>query len=207
MEPQQPRRRRRIARSCIECARRKIKCDRKQPCRRCVTNQLQCTYRGYNSNSTPLIHHPENTSGLNASIHSPSSVHAHQAEGIRSALDANALRDPLTPAARALTPTGTTHIDLGASQTQTERQSSICGQSSEPILAGILSRIETLERSSTDKPTFGLSETNQATFGRPPHIESSEWIFSKTRIMRWSLWMGKAKEVPPLLHSVHKEYC
>ncbi|CAI7605029.1 unnamed protein product [Penicillium bialowiezense] len=180
MEPQQPRKRRRIARSCIECARRKIK--------------------GYSSNPTPLVQHPENTFGPRAS--GPSlSVHGDQVGGSKSALDANALRDPPTPATRAPTPVGVgaIQVDIGTAQTRPGQRPSPFGQIPEPDLAGILSRIETLEKSSTNKPAGGLSETNQAILGRPSHIENSEWIFSKTRIMRWSLWMGTAKEFAPFL--------
>lgn len=40
-----PRRRRRPARSCEECRRRKVRCDRKQPCCHCSLTQTACLYR------------------------------------------------------------------------------------------------------------------------------------------------------------------
>lgn len=40
-----PRRRRRPARSCEECRRRKVRCDRKQPCCHCSLTQTACFYR------------------------------------------------------------------------------------------------------------------------------------------------------------------
>ncbi|KEY73420.1 hypothetical protein S7711_06839 [Stachybotrys chartarum IBT 7711] len=46
MEPQ-PRRRRRPALSCIECRRRKVKCDRNNPCAHCVAAKSPCRYRSY----------------------------------------------------------------------------------------------------------------------------------------------------------------
>lgn len=44
MEPP-PYRRRRPALSCIECRRRKIKCDRNSPCAHCVAAKTSCTYK------------------------------------------------------------------------------------------------------------------------------------------------------------------
>ena len=47
----QPRRRRRAALSCVECRRRKIKCDRQDPCSHCVASQVQCTFRLFNDST------------------------------------------------------------------------------------------------------------------------------------------------------------
>lgn len=47
MEKQQQRRRRRPALSCRECRRRKIRCDRNDPCNHCVRHKAQCTYKLY----------------------------------------------------------------------------------------------------------------------------------------------------------------
>lgn len=38
------RRRQRAALTCLECRRRKVKCDRKHPCRLCIAAQVECTY-------------------------------------------------------------------------------------------------------------------------------------------------------------------
>lgn len=42
--PRPVRRRQRAALTCLECRRRKVKCDRKHPCRQCVAAQVECTY-------------------------------------------------------------------------------------------------------------------------------------------------------------------
>lgn len=39
-----PRKRRRSARSCQECRRRKVKCDRKEPCNHCILSKNHCIY-------------------------------------------------------------------------------------------------------------------------------------------------------------------
>lgn len=41
------RRRRRAALSCVECRRRKIRCDRKEPCTHCVSSKLECAFQTY----------------------------------------------------------------------------------------------------------------------------------------------------------------
>lgn len=40
----QPLRRRRPALSCLACRRRKVKCDRKDPCGQCVSSKIKCNY-------------------------------------------------------------------------------------------------------------------------------------------------------------------
>ncbi|KAF2811584.1 uncharacterized protein BDZ99DRAFT_507974 [Mytilinidion resinicola] len=42
--PKAPRYRRRSTRSCQECRRRKVKCDRKEPCSHCVLSKTTCVY-------------------------------------------------------------------------------------------------------------------------------------------------------------------
>ncbi|KAK0738007.1 hypothetical protein B0T18DRAFT_311083, partial [Schizothecium vesticola] len=49
-------RRRRLALSCLECRRRKIKCDRADPCRHCVSARVQCTFRIYSHDMESSIH-------------------------------------------------------------------------------------------------------------------------------------------------------
>ncbi|KAI8622917.1 hypothetical protein F5Y19DRAFT_460577 [Xylariaceae sp. FL1651] len=44
--------RRRPPRSCVECRRRKIKCDRNQPCSQCVLSKCRCLYDGGTRNTT-----------------------------------------------------------------------------------------------------------------------------------------------------------
>jgi hypothetical protein len=193
MEPQL-RRRRRIARSCVECRRRKIKCDRKDPCKHCVATQLRCIYKSYGDQPSPLLQ-PQEISSLNPVTPLPS-LHTQQIGENRPTTDNNVLFGPRTPAARATTPTGTTtQIDHSIPPNRNDLQSPNFAQTSEPSVTDLLNRIQSLEQSLAQRPTDGLCETTQTILGRPSRIESSEWIFSKTRIMRWSLWMGTAQEV------------
>ncbi len=66
----QPRRRRRPALSCIECRRRKIKCDRNEPCTNCVTAKTQCTFEVLSNEGGPVIR--EKASHLRHTMHSAS---------------------------------------------------------------------------------------------------------------------------------------
>lgn len=52
----QQQQRRRPPRSCVECRRRKIKCDRNQPCSQCVLSKYRCLYDSGTGNTTS--HHP-----------------------------------------------------------------------------------------------------------------------------------------------------
>ncbi|KAG4438822.1 hypothetical protein IFR05_005713 [Cadophora sp. M221] len=45
----QTRRRRRPALSCLECRRRKIKCDRNEPCTNCISTRSQCSFEPYSN--------------------------------------------------------------------------------------------------------------------------------------------------------------
>lgn len=71
MDIPQLRRRRRPARSCLPCRRRKIKCDRSEPCGQCVTGIQQCVFRVYNDAS------PQDTSSSSIPQESPNSSHAN----------------------------------------------------------------------------------------------------------------------------------
>ena len=53
----QPRRRRRPALSCHECRRRKIKCDRNEPCTNCTLNRCQCLFEPYSNEPVPITRH------------------------------------------------------------------------------------------------------------------------------------------------------
>ncbi|CAG8250370.1 unnamed protein product [Penicillium salamii] len=185
-----------IARSCTECRRRKIKCDRKDPCTHCVATQLRCIYKGYRDYPASPSYNTETVSEIRNPEHSSSRL-AQRMMG-KSPL-AQDWQPSLTPAIRSPGPTATgTQIDFNSSNLN-ERNPSCHTNTPSQNFADLLSRVEALEKSSLQKPAGSLSETNRSCLQRPSHIESSEWIFSKTRIMRWSLWMGTAKEVGDLL--------
>lgn len=187
-----PRRRRRIARSCVQCRRRKIKCDRKDPCTHCVVTQLRCIYKGYGDQPASL---PQDRDEIPEVGNLAPLLSESDRRGRSST--AQDIWQGSPPITRSPAPTTTTtQIGTCDPSNPNERQPSIHTHHPSPNLTDLLRRVEALEKYSEQTPAGSLSETNQAILERPSRIESSEWIFSKTRIMRWSLWMGTAKEVP-----------
>ncbi|KIX06048.1 uncharacterized protein Z518_04022 [Rhinocladiella mackenziei CBS 650.93] len=51
-----PRKRRRPARSCVECRRRKVKCDRNDPCNHCIAAKGKCVYIVYPGQTASAPH-------------------------------------------------------------------------------------------------------------------------------------------------------
>ncbi|CAI7672477.1 unnamed protein product [Penicillium viridicatum] len=194
----QPRRRRRPARSCIECRRRKIRCDRNDPCTRCVSVHTRCTYKLYGDQPGSPLQSLEGTSRhstLGTLAPSPSS----HVQPIREPLPSRDHGQPLEPRTTAGTPTpaGTPHHGLAFSQIYDEQPRRV--QNSESAITDLLQRVQRLEQSSAQTPVHNLPETGREIFGRPSQPEDLQWIFAKTRVMRWSLWMATAKEFEPFL--------
>lgn len=68
-------------------------------------------------------------------------------------------------------------------------------RNTESAIASFLRRVQSLEQSSAQTPVHSLPETSREIFNRPSQLEGLQWIFTKTRVMRWSLWIGTAKEL------------
>ncbi|EEU36577.1 uncharacterized protein NECHADRAFT_14180, partial [Fusarium vanettenii 77-13-4] len=62
----------------------------------------------------------------------------------------------------------------------------------------LLRRVQILEDSSTSNPLRGLSETGRTILARQAGLQNSQVILNKTRILRWSHWMGTAPEFKPI---------
>ncbi|RSL58413.1 hypothetical protein CEP54_007839 [Fusarium duplospermum] len=157
-----PRRRRRPALSCTECRRRKIRCDREQPCQHCVSAKLQCAYRFYREPRT--AQHP---------------------------LNALSLEVPSIPATEQL---GTSRLSISGRNDENAPTSS----HEESRIRDLLLRVQKLENSSASNPLRGLSETGRTILARQSGLQNSQVILNKTRILRWSHWMGTAPEFEPI---------
>ncbi|KAF5013686.1 hypothetical protein FDECE_322 [Fusarium decemcellulare] len=182
------RRRRRPALSCIECRRRKIKCDRSEPCAHCVLAKLSCEYRFYRQSGVAAIQHP-----LSPSTAGESPVPRNQQ---RSAFDNETLscQSTSTPAVEQQG-NAEPHVN-GRYQTHTHPPSST--QDTEPQLHDLLLRVQKLEESTTPSPIRGLSETGRNILTRQSGLQDSQIILNKTRVLRWSHWMGAAPEFEPI---------
>ncbi|KAI1832702.1 hypothetical protein DTO006G1_1600 [Penicillium roqueforti] len=105
---------------------------------------------------------------------------------------------PLGPRTTGVgTPTGTPHYGSAFPGQIDEHPRQ--AQTTDSAIADLLQRVQGLEQSSAQKPVHGLSETGREIFDRSSQPEDLQWIFTKTRVMRWSLWMSTAKEFEPFL--------
>lgn len=188
----QSRRRRRPARSCIECRRRKIKCDRNDPCAHCVSARSQCTYNVYRD--APTVRNQAQRGSSRPSASSPR-AYPHsplaQAQRINTNRPSDEYENPSRPPTEA---TGQPPDDLCNNGVRPLNAI----QGAQPDIQNILQRVQKLKQSSTSSSTHGLSETGRDIFARQSGLQDpqdSQIVVNKTRISGWSLQMGKSQEV------------
>lgn len=203
MDQRQPCRRRRPALSCLECRRRKLKCDRSNPCGRCVSTETQCTYKI--CQEKPGARHRQTRRMSISSVPSPPTVHPAEplshVEPLRDtnrAAAGNGDRANETRAAAAL-PSQTTAPTLGANEIQNLNRPRFV----DPELHDLRGRIQRLERSLVHVPVHDLSQAGRDVLAGESGLPDSHVILNKTRIMRWSHWVGIAKEVQYTVYSLH----
>lgn len=181
------RRRRRPALSCLECRRRKIKCDRSDPCRHCASAKTKCTFDIHGNSSDPVIQRQsQRTHG--ASRGSPPGPSAY----------ASPLSQPQQiNAGRTVTEHGS---DISESRVP------VVGQSNTPIaldrnsisppnrgqgepsdLQSLLRRVQHLEEHNA---IHRLSEPGRGILTRQPGLQDSQVTLNKTRTPRYSHWLG-----------------
>lgn len=186
----QSRRRRRPALSCLECRRRKIKCDRSDPCAHCVSNKATCTYRLFRSETA------SRPSGSRPSPPADSSSPAARSARTQPVLGAPDLTTeqhhggaPGTRVAESELPGSENNINgLGMPAPNRHQFAGITP-------GDLLSREERFNKFSASSPLHGLSETGQEILTSQLGLEKSQIFLNKTRTLRSSHWMGAAKEV------------
>ncbi|KAI2624283.1 hypothetical protein GGR54DRAFT_638162 [Hypoxylon sp. NC1633] len=204
----QPRRRRRPALSCLECRRRKIKCDRNDPCAHCVSSKSQCTFKVYSREPITQQHRQQPGQddrpgeNLSSPAVSPSFSAQHSHTNTHRSITENAhhLSGPLPTATAAIsatipTPGGQngTPNTLGRSNIRPPE----AAQDAEPNIQDLIRRVEKLEETSSSEHIRGLSDTNQEIFSRQLGVQSSQIMLNKTRVLGWSLRMGITQEFNP----------
>lgn len=187
----QPVRRRRPALSCIECRRRKIRCDRHEPCRHCVTTQSQCSYKTF------IDEH-----GTQQQFHRRSSVEAGS-----STLPS---RQALTPEAQQSAPK-TIHFEhngylFDASIAAVSTPSAAVAKGVVPQEPSPQTIPRSFEADANDllRQTFTLEKSSASELGDiearlspQSGLQSRKITLNKTRTLRWSHKLGIAPEVPP----------
>ncbi|KAI1412223.1 hypothetical protein F5Y13DRAFT_180292 [Hypoxylon sp. FL1857] len=201
----QPRRRRRPALSCLECRRRKIKCNRNEPCAHCVSAKLQCTYKLYGDE--PVLRQQPRQDGLwsetlSPSAHVPSPLAQAQQLGTGRPITQLPSHLPESQAAVSAS-SSTTAVAAGQSDTPntlvTNDTQPPNYQDVEPGLVSIMQRGIKPDKPSAPSPIDGLSESGREILARQLGLQDSQIILNKTRILGWSLRIGTAQEFEPIV--------
>ncbi|KAF2094645.1 FAD/NAD(P)-binding domain-containing protein [Rhizodiscina lignyota] len=192
----QPVRRRRPALSCIGCRRRKIKCDRNDPCAHCVSTRTQCIY----SNGSHVRQQPQQANSgdsiTSPSVHAPSPLPRTQQVSTNGSIAEYGSHPSVTVAAPA--PIGVqnaTPSSLGRDDIQ--RPNLV--HDVEPDLRNVPQRAQRLADTSASNPIHELFENGRDILARQSGLQDSQIMLYKTRILRWSHWMGTAPEFATII--------
>ena len=185
----EPRRRRRPALSCIECRRRKIKCDRTEPCRNCVSTDSQCTYSRYRSavnTRHPHGSHQGSPGDSRSSLldHAPHS----SPQGEQNSTESQGLGNTLHFSRPELVATRNSTQDAGPSNGVFPSNRS---QDLEQRLQNLTRRLQKLEESGTNlthKPSDTVLTCQSG-------LQESRLTIEKTRISKWGLWATMTQKV------------
>lgn len=189
----QPRRRRRPALACLDCRRRKIKCDRNDPCANCTSFGTQCTYRLYSNNEGQAIqqqrqHDSALGSTATSEAYAPSPLAQDQGQRYGSSAPLTELNYPnhlSGPQAAESDPT-LGPADIRSPNLDLNIQSD---------LWNILRKVQKPGESSPSNSIHELSENGRDILARQAGLQESQVILNKTRMLSWSHWMGVAQEV------------
>ncbi|KAK2763114.1 hypothetical protein FQN54_009749 [Arachnomyces sp. PD_36] len=201
MQRQLPRRRR-PARSCLECRRRKIKCDRNVPCRHCVSTQSQCTYSVYGSNTNGPIAQHSCRGSLGRSGSTPPTATLPAAVQARPSgtspsdgRDNHRVQSGVTEAAPVQ------NDDLNVAGLNASRPSDRT-QCTESDLQNLVERVQKLEECSTSTPPHRIPEVGREILTRQSalqNVQDSKIVVNKTRTSGWILRMDEAQEFEHIL--------
>ncbi|KAI1470474.1 uncharacterized protein F4812DRAFT_267491 [Daldinia caldariorum] len=214
LSDRQPRRRRRPALSCIECRRRKIKCNRTEPCRHCVSAKLKCIYKVYNDepvNQFPLRPgvSPLESSSSSSHAPSPSTSQAQELGATRptSEHDANAagfqVVEPWAGAVLGCSSKGSQNdgpntiilgLDRSSIQPHIPTPEADSGAADTPQRGQNASN-----KSSVPSSITGLSENGRDILARQLGLKDSQIILNKTRVLGWTLRLGITQEFTPIV--------
>jgi hypothetical protein len=190
----QVRRRRRPALSCISCRSRKIKCDRANPCANCVKAKAPCDYQAFSE--SPGTQQHVRPGRLRHSRSSP----PEQTPSPLSPVQGTSTGRP--SANYGSHPIGT-HVRAAIATKQHEAPSIIgrtgiqshSVQDTEKALQDLLQRIQRLEESAVRTTAEDTLRTARGESASGLRMQDSYVTLNKTRVLRWSLWMGNAPEV------------
>ncbi|KAJ2892212.1 hypothetical protein MKZ38_010131 [Zalerion maritima] len=213
----QIRRRRRPALSCLECRRRKTKCDRNEPCSHCVNGRMKCSFQTFRQGSAPPHQaEPQHGAGISwTSTPTPSSSHHAPAQ-----VNFNAPIGPVADGESRNNSQSRGAIPQTSPAAPGPRRN-VPPEAADPNLFwSLLQRVQKLESSSS--PTVpgpgqaaapasasrpgnhsvnvnDLSSTGRDILTRQSGLQHSQVVLDKSRVLRWSHWLGTAKEFTPII--------
>ncbi|KAI0143836.1 hypothetical protein GGR57DRAFT_341469 [Xylariaceae sp. FL1272] len=189
--------RRRLPRSCVECRRRKVRCDRNDPCSHCVLSKCPCVYtaRRASTTSTTNSSQPASLTGRRTQAQRDTQPDSHQSHG------------PYHDSSSTLVSPTADEGSLQQSAPSTI-QSSNGERSKEDNIRELTSRIRYLERL-LSKRDAGLAEGPPASL--PPHAQGNSskpsdapLVLNKSRLFgqtHWSSSVPEFKRIAAFMHS------
>ncbi|KAJ5547147.1 hypothetical protein N7494_004732 [Penicillium frequentans] len=199
---ERPRRRRRPAFSCLECRRRKIKCDRKDPCSHCVSVAIQCVHKVFrdapetSNQLQPVQSSAQGRAAVSSSIDIPSS-RAQNRQSCTHRIVKEKGRVPSRPLVTRADITQSTPAPTLAGQTEAttaQAPPTTRAEDEQPSVHALLRRIQQLENSLATSPVPAHSEPGGKLIDRQPVHQDTRVSLYKTRTLKWSYWVGMADE-------------
>lgn len=190
------RRRRRPALSCLECRRRKVKCDRSDPCRNCVSVKTKCAFKIYSDSPGPTTQaQPQQHQGSSRGSPPGPSVYASPSSLTQQITAGRPLAEygsDLAESRVVATGQDTTLNTLD----RTNVWPSDCAQGELPELQNLLRRVQRLEEQGSIRELSGTGTgTGRDVLTLQPGLQDSHITLNKTRTLRYSHWLGIGREV------------
>lgn len=189
-----PKRRRRPAISCVECRRRKVKCDRVYPCKHCLSAGSSCAYEDHNNQ--PNIQRESQWPDAQRAWSSPSArtspttAQPSRVSPILTSSEGFNGRPVLKPVKTAL-------VNKQISTPQTSNNSDPLPTAQEPqrTLDNLLKRVEELENISKNSSPRQQIEAEDNSLRDHSGLVGSHIKLNKTRILGASHWKTNTREV------------
>lgn len=182
-------RRRRPAKSCLECRRRKVRCNREEPCNNCMTANRRCAYQLF-SNETIYQHHSTPSSSQSSPFH----AERKRSKGEHTGHDQTLTASSGLAGRASIVPSSTepaTRLESVRNRGHTD------GFNGEAFLQSIQDLGQTGPTNS-DHEQLG---TPRGLVAQQVGMQSLQLMLMKSRIMRWSDLMFIAKEMRQDLES------
>jgi hypothetical protein len=201
------RRRRRPAFSCLECRRRKIKCDRKDPCSHCVSVAIQCVHKVFrdapetSSQLQPVRSRTQGRAAVSSSVDTPP-LRAQSRQSCTHRIVNEKGGVPSRPLVTGADMPQSTTAPTPADQTEAtaaQAPPTTRAEDEQPSVHALLRRIQYLENALATSP---VPAPGGKLIDRQPAHQDTRVSLYKTRTSKWSYWVGMADEVWPTVTSL-----